>query len=498
MQKRTKILATVGPASDSIEILSSMINAGVNVFRLNFSHGTHEYHAGVLANIRTAMRNTGLLVGVLQDICGPKIRIGKLKEGFDLEIGDRLDFYYDKIEGEKITENHYRLCINQSDILKMLKVGDAIYLHDGNIRARIVACGDNIVQTVIENKGKLTSNKGVNFPNTRLGIEILTPKDQADMAWGIANGVDFMAISFVQNEQDMIQAREIVRSCGGEVQLYAKIEKFDAVENIDEILRYSDGLMVARGDLGIEVPYYRVPTIQKMLIQKANEHSKPVITATQMLLSMTEKDHATRAEISDVANAVLDGTDAVMLSEESAVGHNPVLVVETMVNTIQAIEEIYPFGKFTEFGYDDTMDVVNESAVRLGDSLQAEGIIAMTTSGASAKKLSRYRPKMTIYAATHEERIARLLTMSWGVVPAYLVKKGRLEEMLSDIIHSGLRRRIMDPKRTYIFTAGYPIGTPGTTNVIRILRENEMTFFGETKSQSTKSKKADENIPTLF
>lgn len=498
MQKRTKILATVGPASDTVEILAALIRAGVNVFRLNFSHGTHEYHAQVLSNIRTAMRETGLIVGVLQDISGPKIRVGKLKEDFHFESGDRLDFQYESCEGVRLGADHYRLSINNSDILRMLKVGDAVYLHDGNIRTRIVDINGECVQARVENKGKLISNKGVNFPNTRLGIEILTEKDKADMAWGVANKVDFMAISFVQNAQDMINAREVVHSCGGEIQLFAKIEKFDAVENIDEILRNSDGIMVARGDLGIEVPYYRVPTIQKMLIDKANEHSKPVITATQMLLSMTEKDMATRAEISDVANAVLDGTDAVMLSEESAVGHNPVLVVETMVNTIQAIEEIYPYGKF-DFGYDDSMDVVNESAVRLGDSLSAEGIIAMTTSGSSAKKLSRYRPRMTIYAATHEERVAQLLTIVWGVVPAYLIRKGRIEEMLSDIIQSGLKRKIIDKSQTYIFTAGYPIGTPGTTNIIRILRENEITFFGETKSLPGKSKKnEDSRISTLF
>ncbi len=498
MQKRTKILATVGPASETVETLSAMIRAGVNVFRLNFSHGSHEYHTGVLGNIRTAMRETGLVVGVLQDICGPKIRIGKLREDFYLEIGDRIDFFYDTIEGEKIGEGHYRLCINQSEILSRVNVGDAIYLHDGNIRVQVAAKNDTRIETVVENRGKLSSNKGVNFPNTPLGIEVLTEKDKADMAWGIANGIDFMAISFVQNAHDMIQAREVVRSLGASVELFAKIEKFDAVENIDEILRHSDGIMVARGDLGIEVPYYRVPTIQKMLIQKANEHSKPVITATQMLLSMTEKETATRAEISDVANAVLDGTDAVMLSEESAVGHNPVLVVETMVNTIRSIEEIYPFEKY-DFGYDDAMDVVNESAVRLGDSLDAEGIIAMTASGASAKKLSRYRPKMTIYAATHEERVARLLTIVWGVVPAYLVKKGRLEDMLSEIIQSGLQREIVDRKNTYIFTAGYPIGMPGTTNVIRILRENEITFFGETKQVPAKNKKQEDNpLPTLF
>jgi pyruvate kinase len=332
---------------------------------------------------------------------------------------------------------------------------------------------------VVENKGTLSSRKGVNFPNTRLGIDVLTPKDRQDMAWGVENGVDFMAISFVQEANDMIRAREIIRSLGGDVELFAKIEKFDAVENIDEILEHSDGLMVARGDLGIEVPYHHVPTIQKMLIKKANARSKPVITATQMLLSMTEKETATRAEISDVANAVLDGTDAVMLSEESAVGHNPVLVVETMVNTIQSIEKIYPYDKVSEYSHYDLMDTVNESAVRLGDALNAAGIIAMTTSGQSAKKLSRYRPKMTIYAATHDEKIARLLTMVWGVVPAYLTQKGTPNEMLKELITRGLARHIIDKSQTYIFTAADPVGVPGTINLIRILRESEITFFGE-------------------
>lgn len=498
MIKRTKVLATVGPASESVETLSNMIRAGVNVFRMNFSHGTHEYHASVLANIREAMKETGLIVGVLQDICGPKIRVGKLKEDFLLEPGDILEFHNDSLVGEKLEDNRYKLTINQPDILSMLKVGEAIYLYDGSIRAQIISISETCVEAEVENRGKLSSNKGVNFPNTRLGIEVLTEKDKADIAWGVANDVDFMAISFVQNAQDMINAREVIKSHGGNVQLFAKIEKFDAVENIDEILENSDGLMVARGDLGIEVPYYEVPPIQKMLIAKANEHSKPVITATQMLLSMTEKESATRAEISDVANAVLDGTDAVMLSEESAIGHNPVLVVETMVNTIRSIENVYPYDKFSQFKLYDSMDIVNESAVRLGDALQADGIIAMTTSGQSAKKLSRYRPKMTIYAATHEIKVARLLTMVWGVVPAYLTKKARLEEMLVDIIQSGLKRNIVSRDKTYIFTAGYPIGTPGTTNVIRILKENEIEFFGETKHPSPKPKKDQDKIPSLF
>ena len=498
MQKRTKILATVGPASESVKILSGMIRAGVNVFRLNFSHGTHEYHLGVLENIRQAMRETGLIVGILQDISGPKIRLGVLKEAFHLQPKDILDLYYEEIEGEKIGEHHYQSCLNQGSILKMLNVGDAIYLYDGAIRASVEACEEKYVRIRIENQGTLGSRKGVNFPNTRLGIDVLTSKDRLDMAWGVANGVDFMAISFVQNAEDMIAAREIITSLNGDVQLFAKIEKFDAVENIDEILEYSDGLMVARGDLGIEIPYHRVPTIQKMLIRKANEASKPVITATQMLLSMTQKETATRAEISDVANAVLDGTDAVMLSEESAVGHNPILVVETMVNTIQSIEEIYPFDKFLEFKHHDPMDTVNESAVRLGDALHAAGIIAMTTSGQSAIKLSRYRPEMTIYAATHDESVARILTIVWGVVPAYLTKKGKLEDMLRDIITSGLARNIIDKTQTYIFTAGDPVGVKGTTNIIRILREHEIEFFGETKTSVTKTKKTVEIAPTLF
>jgi pyruvate kinase len=498
MQKRTKILATVGPASESVEILSGMIRAGVNVFRLNFSHGTHEYHLGILNNIRQAMRETGLIVGVLQDISGPKIRIGMLKEDFYLHPQDILDVYYEEIVGEKIGDHHFQTCLNQGEILKMLNVGDAIYLYDGAIRANVISLEEKYVRLRIENQGKLGSKKGVNFPNTRLGIDVLTPKDRLDMAWGVANGVDFMAISFVQNGADMMEAREIIRSLNGDVQLFAKIEKFDAVENIDEILEHSDGLMVARGDLGIEVPYHRVPTIQKMLIRKANESSKPVITATQMLLSMTEKESATRAEISDVANAVLDGTDAVMLSEESAVGHNPVLVVETMVNTIQSIEEIYPFDKFLEFTHHDPMDTVHESAVRLGDALHASGIIAMTTSGQSAIKLARYRPEMTIYAATHDERVARILTLVWGVVPAYLTKKGKLEEMLRDIITRGLARKIIDRTQTYIFTAGDPVGVKGTTNTIRILREHEIDFFGETKTAIAKTKKNVDVLPTLF
>jgi len=330
---------------------------------------------------------------------------------------------------------------------------------------------------VVQNSGKLSSNKGVNFPNTHIGIDILTPKDRKDMLWGIENEVDFMAISFVQNADDMLRAKKIITDHDGHQQLFAKIEKFDAVENIDDILRVSDGIMVARGDLGIEVPYYEVPTIQKSIIRKANEASKPVITATQMLLSMTESETATRAEISDVANAVLDGTDVVMLSEESAIGHNPVLAVETMFNTIRETEKMYDYDKFSDFEMHDEMDIIDESAVMLANKLGANALLSLTTSGQSAKKLARYRPTKAILAVVHDARVARSLMIVWGVVPAFIVKKGSLEEMLSDVIKRGLKEGVLEREGCYILTAGDPVGVAGTTNNIRILREHEMNYF---------------------
>ena len=480
MKKHTKILATVGPASESIEVLEAMIKAGANLFRLNFSHGTHEHHAVVLGNIREAARRTDRIIGVLQDISGPKVRIGELKEPVELKIGDRIEFLrYDDVIGERNAAGVLRLSLNYPELLDLVKVGQAIYLYDGMIRTEVIEVGGTIVCEV-QNNGKLASRKGVNFPNTPLGIDVLTPKDREDIAWGVEHGVDFMAISFVQHAKDMTDARALVKSLGGDQELIAKIEKFDAVEEIDEILAVSDGLMVARGDLGIEVPYYRVPLIQKALIAKANAASKPVITATQMLLSMTEKERATRAEISDVANAVLDGTDAVMLSEESAVGKYPVKAIETMVQTIREAETIYPYHRISYYEAFDEMDVIDESTVLLSQKINAAAILSMTGSGQSAKKLSRYRPLKPIYAITNDEAIARKLTLIWGVLPAFLAKSSSVRDMLIEVVHDGLERDVLKRDQMYIVTAGDPVGIPGTTNTIRILRRAEMDYYAET------------------
>jgi pyruvate kinase len=481
MKKRTKILATIGPASDSQENIEALMLAGVNVFRLNFSHGTHEYHSKVLGRIRKAVKKTGLITGVMQDISGPKVRVGLLEEDFMLKSGDILEFVKDEIIGTKIKDGYYRLTLNQKSILDRLRKEEFVYLYDGIIRSKVIEVAQNSVKIMIENDGILSSKKGVNFPNTEIGIDILTPKDKIDMLWGIENDVDFMAISFVQNAQDIKNARAIIKENGGTTQLFAKIEKFDAVNNINEILKESDGIMVARGDLGIEIPYYDVPIVQKMLIKRANELSKPVITATQMLLSMTKNETATRAEISDVANAVLDGTDAVMLSEESAMGHNPVLAVKTMVNTIKATEKGYPFNKLLTFKMHDKADKINEVAVRLCDTLKTAGILTITSSGNSAKKIARYRPEQPIYAVTHDKKTARSLTIVWGITPAFSITVKTPGAVMNELISKGLKRGVLDINSTYILTAGDPYGVVGSTNMIKTISKYEMEFFKSLK-----------------
>lgn len=477
MKKKTKIIATIGPSSDTLEMIEKLIKTGVNVFRLNFSHGTYEYHLNVITKIRQAMKNTGLIVGILQDISGPKIRIGELVHHFELKEGDTIDIRKKSIIGREVNKNEYEVSINYPHIITQLHIGDYIYFYDGIVRTKVIEKNDDGVKVMVENSGILSSKKGVNFPNTFLDVDILTKKDCADMEWGVKNGVDFMAISFVQNAADMSKARDIVTKLGGKQMLIAKIEKFEAVENIDEILASCDGLMVARGDLGIEVPYYEVPNIQKMLIKKANSAAKPVITATQMLLSMTSSQRATRAEISDIANAVLDGTDAVMLSEESAVGQNPTLSVLTMFKTIRETEKQYQFHRFNEQKHEDVTNAIEEAAVRLSKDLEVEGILSMTASGNSARKLAKYRPKTDIYAITHDDRVRQQLTLSWGIVPVFSVNHSSFGKTLSDVMKKGLEENILNIKGMYILTAGDPVGVSGSTNTIRLLRKDEMEFF---------------------
>ena len=475
--KKTKILATVGPASDSVEVLEGLIKAGVDVFRLNFSHGTHEYHKSILKNIKIAEEKTKKRVGILQDICGPKIRVGKLNDDFKLKKGDKLIFSRETIIGKQVDDHIYRLSINQPDILDMLKVDEYIYLYDGIIKAKVSKTGKEI-ETIVENSGKLSSNKGVNFPNTIINIDVITKKDEEDLLWGAKNEVDFVAVSFVQNANDILHVKKLLKDYNSTSKVIAKIEKFDAVENIDEILKVSDGLMVARGDLGIEVPYYKVPSIQKRIISKANAASKPVITATQMLLSMAQNEMATRAEISDVANAVLDGTDAVMLSEESAIGKNPVNVVQVMANTIRETEEVYPYNKFDTYEFLDETDIISSSTAKLANQLNVDALISITSSGKSAVKLARYRIKNDIFAVTHDEKTARSLSIVWGLKPLMYIKNQNPSFMLANMLKEAIAEGVVDKDGTYLVTAGFPTGSEGSTNFIRILKKEQIEYYG--------------------
>ncbi|AXK48079.1 pyruvate kinase [Aliarcobacter trophiarum LMG 25534] len=485
MDKKTKILATLGPASNSLEMIEKLIDAGANMFRLNFSHGSHEYHQETLDNIRQAMKNKSKIVGILQDISGPKIRVGELKEPFNLESGDVITFYDKEIIGEKKAPKDYIVSINYPDILKKIKVDEYIYLYDGIIRAKVIETTPK-VKARIENSGTLSSRKGVNFPNTVINIEVITKKDEQDIAWGVKNRVDYFAISFVQSAKDMKRARELLNGYDGK--LIAKIEKFDAVSNIKEIIDASDGIMVARGDLGIEVPYYDVPTIQKMLIRKSNAAGIPVITATQMLLSMTQNERATRAEISDVANAVLDGTDIVMLSEESAVGENPTNVVETMHNIILKTEEIFNHKKRDHMPYLDEFDVIQATVTKLADDLKADGILSLTSSGNSARKMSRYKPKTPLYTFAHNSETLTRLSALWGVIPITTIKEAQASKMIQKMLRSLEKRGILNKKGLYICTVGYPVGIPGSTNTIKILTPSEIGYYMNFKENREKSK----------
>lgn len=474
MYKKTKILATLGPASNSVEMIEGLIKAGANMFRLNFSHGDHVYHSQTLKNIRTAMDNLNATVSVLQDISGPKVRIGELEEQFELFRGDEITFVKDEIVGHKIADKKYIVSTNYPELLDKVKKDEYIYLYDGTIRAKVIETGKE-VKAKVENQGILSSKKGINFPNTVIDINVITKKDSDDIAWGVKNKVDYFAISFVQNANDMKNARKLLGDYKGK--LVAKIEKFDAVENIDEIIEASDGIMVARGDLGIEVPYYEVPTIQKRLIRKANQACIPVITATQMLLSMTHNERATRAEISDVANAVLDGTDVVMLSEESAVGIDPINTVETMANIIAKTEEIYPYDKHDKLDYHDEFDVIQATATKLADDMGAKGIIALTSSGLSGMKISRYRPKTNIYVFTHKRRVLNPMCALWGVEPVAKIKEAGASKMIQVMLKHLEEKGMLDKKATYIATFGYPVGQPGSTNTIKILTPSEMKYY---------------------
>ncbi len=468
IMRKTKIVITVGPSTSSLKMLKELILKGVNVFRLNFSHGDYETHTQSIKNIREASKRLNKEVAILQDISGPKVRIGKIEGTLFLKKGEKL-----KLTKEENMKDERTLALSYPLIIDMVNVGEEVFFADGTIQTIVTAKDKECLELELLNDGELTSKKGVNFPKTKLKISAITQKDREDLAFGAKSGIDIVALSFVQNQEDIIKAKEIMREHSFDPFIISKIETGEAIDNLKEILGVSDGVMVARGDLGAEFGVTRLPRIQKHIIAVANEMNKPSITATQMLTSMKENPFPTRAEVSDIANAVYDGTDAVMLSDETTIGKFPIKAVEVLHDTIKDVEYDYPY--FKSFNSMSNAEAVSKSAVELAKSMDKEALVSFTMSGMSAQMLSKYRPKQSIYAVSHSVETQRRLSIVWGVHPLFVMEK---IQNPSQLIHNFIKK-IVEEKRVsmdkrFILTMGATSGKKGSTNLIRLLNREEM------------------------
>ncbi len=421
--KKTKIVATIGPATTSEASLTALLQAGMNMMRLNFSHGDFPEHQERIVNLKKAMKKTGLSAAILQDLGGPKIRIGMFKtESVMLKVGQTFTLTTDKIEGDET-----RVSINYPLLPKEVEKGHIIFLHDGKKKLQVTDIKGNDVICKVLVGGDIKGKRGVNLPDSDLSIKALTEKDLADLEFGIKNKVDFVALSFVRRPSDITELREILAKRKCDAGIIAKIETPQAIANIDEIIDLVDGIMIARGDLAIEVPYAKVPGYQKMMIEKCNALGKPIITATQMMESMIKSPVATRAEVSDVANAIIDGTDAVMLSEETTLGDFPIDAVTTMATIAEEIENEYE----TSFAISETpegtlssADALSAAAVNTAEDTASEALVVISDDVEATWLVARFKASMPVYAVTSNERTYNKLNLSWGVTPV-LVKKAK-------------------------------------------------------------------------
>lgn len=464
--KKTKVVCTIGPASGGVHRLSELVGAGMNVMRLNFSHGTHEEHQVRINDIREVMKKTGKIVAVLQDLSGPKIRVGSFKDKMImLREGQKFTLTTQEVQGD---EN--RVYINYHELPKEVKAGSVIMLDDGTKRLEVESVEGSEIVTKVMVGGRLTDHKGVNVPGANLSMKSLTDKDREDVKFGIKNNVDFVALSFVRRESDVKELREILNKAGSQAGIVAKVETPEALENIDAIIEASDAVMVARGDLAIEIPAEEVPLVQKLVIHKCNEVGKPVITATQMLESMLKNPVATRAEVSDVANAIIDGTDAVMLSEETALGDFPVEAVKMMTKIAQRVEkEVYTRDTIAEYGESHGItDVVSQSAVRTAHNVGAKLIVALTRSGRTARMISRYKPAEAILALSDAPQMANRLILTFGCYPVAVPTFDKLDEIMEIARKVTMDNKLIRRGDKMVLVAGAPFGKSNETNLILV------------------------------
>jgi pyruvate kinase len=468
-QRRTKIVATIGPATSSPEMLKAIIEAGATTLRLNFSHGTHADHQRSIRLIRQTAFELNRPVAILQDLQGPKIRLGRFETGsIILAKGDRFTLTNRLIEGTQQIS-----CVTYDYLADEVPVGSNILLDDGKVEMVVEEInhekGDLHCRVTVP--GKLSNNKGVNFPGVYLSIKAMTDKDREDLMFGLDQGVDWVALSFVRNPQDIIEIKELISSTGKNVPVVAKIEKHEAIEQMEAILSLCDGVMVARGDLGVELPAEDVPVLQKRLIATANRLGIPIITATQMLDSMVSNPRPTRAEVSDVANAILDGTDAVMLSNETAVGSFPVEAVATMARIAERIEQEETLNTNSRLSRDKRRSIPNaisQAVGQIAENLGAAAIMTLTQTGATARNVSKFRPKTPILAITPHVNVARQLQMVWGVRPLLVLELPSTGQTFQAAINVAQEKNLLTEGDLVVMTAGTLQGVSGSTDLIKV------------------------------
>ncbi|QPA30348.1 pyruvate kinase [Thermaerobacillus caldiproteolyticus] len=469
--RKTKIVCTIGPASESVEKLVELIEAGMNVARLNFSHGDYAEHGQRIQNIREAAKRTGKTVAILLDTKGPEIRTHNMENGaIELQEGSQLIISMDEVLGTP-----ERISVTYEGLIDDVTPGAKILLDDGLIGLEVLSVNKQAreITTKVLNGGVLKNKKGVNVPGVRVNLPGITEKDRQDILFGIEQGIDFIAASFVRRASDVLEIRELLEANDAlDIKIIPKIENQEGVDNIDEILEVADGLMVARGDLGVEIPAEEVPLVQKELIKKCNALGKPVITATQMLDSMQRNPRPTRAEASDVANAIFDGTDAIMLSGETAAGLYPVEAVKTMhqiaSRTEQALQYRDLLAQRTKQSGTTITDAIGQSVAHTALNLDVAAIVTPTVSGQTAQMISKYRPKAPIVAVTSSDSVSRKLALAWGVYPQVAPQVNTTDEMLDIAVEAAVKSGIVKHGDLVVITAGVPVGETGSTNLMKV------------------------------
>lgn len=468
--RKTKIICTVGPATDNGNILYDLMKAGMNVARFNFSHGTYDIHRKRFEQVKTAREKLGLPIATMLDTRGPEIRLGLFKDNKPVEIkaGDKYTLTTREVEGDEKTAS-----ISFENLPGDVSVGTKILINDGLVSMTVdEISATDIVCTVVDG-GTLSNNKGVNVPGVDLSMPYLSEKDMTDLEFGSKLNFDFIAASFVRTGADVAYLRKFINSLGWRTpRIIAKIENMDGVENIDEIIEAADGVMVARGDMGVEIPFEKIPSIQKSIIRKAYRAGKQVITATQMLESMITNPRPTRAEITDVANAIYDGTSAIMLSGETAAGAHPVEAVETMAliaeTTESEIDYITHFKKGTDEDSKSITNAISHATVTTAHDLNAKAIITVTKSGSTARMISKHRPSAMIIGCTTDEIICRQMSMSWGIVPLMCDEKDNSDALFSHAVEIAKKNKLVSKDDIVVITAGIPLGISGTTNMLKV------------------------------